>query len=124
MGHCSTSLLSYGIIIPVPRVVRLLKALRNISPSPADKGSTHEDTDEDTEEDTDELSDLVRGQLAKIKLNKGEERPYFDFFPLRNEELKWKGVVTLYNGLYDGKEDHSYGLMMQMWGMDNGMSPP
>lgn len=115
MGTCNEALLSYGIVIPQPKAIALLNALRKI-PLPPGK-STEWDTDElDPDdwgyEDGDEIDDRIKMQLGV------EEMP-FKLQVMGSSDREWDGVAILFNGEYEGKDKgSSNGLTVDFWGTD------
>lgn len=72
------------------------------------------------------LVSLCRNQLARVELSEEEEEAGF-YLETLGPDYEWEGVVVIYCGRYDkevSEYGNAYGLKMELWGRDNGASPP
>lgn len=118
MGTCNKALLLYGIIIPGPKAVAFLNALRKLPPPP--KKSTEWDTDEIEDpkawehEYDEELGKRIESQFVAAG---------FDWEELELQTLgsfeEPEGVAVFFNGLYGKKENCcANGLEVEFWGTE------
>lgn len=134
MVYCNVSLFSYGIIVSISEAIELLNALRKIHSSSIVDGSTSDrilpdelDIENWSYDCVEELSSLIKHQLAQVELIEGEEQPVFCIDNLGSDDEGSKGVVVIFEGIYEKHEDeetgkHSNGLRMELWGEYNGAS--
>lgn len=121
MGTCNMALLSYGIIIPIPKAIALLNVLRKL---PLETGRSTDSWDTDEIEDTDgweyeydeELGERIKNQLATA----GFDWEEFELQSLGNDS-QWEGLAVLFKGLYDKNEaNYARGMEVEFWGREEG----